>query len=98
MPGLQCFLPACGAKAPEITGLQTRKTELGLGGGQVVATGTGELEELLTDDDTDSVDTDVTRTGVAAAVPEETGERIHAARLEFSTEDIASHDQTPLEG
>jgi hypothetical protein len=65
---------------------------------QIVAARTGELEELLADDNTDGMDTDVTGSGVAAAVPEETGERIHAAGLEFSAKDIASHGQTPLEG
>src|SRR6266516_7682052 len=47
------------------------------------------LEELRTDDRADRVAADVVRAGVAAAVPEEPGQRIGPALLQFAAEDVA---------
>src|SRR3546814_2043659 len=48
--GLPRLFPARGAQAPAVALMQPAKAIFGAGGGQVVADGAGELQELVRDD------------------------------------------------
>src|SRR3546814_10687172 len=49
--GLPRLFPARGAQAPAVALMQPAKAIFGAGGGQVVADGAGELQELVRDED-----------------------------------------------
>src|SRR3984885_6077452 len=73
--GLEGLLPARGAQAPLVSGLQAGEAELGMGCGQVVADRRREDQELGGDPGAHRVDAVILGPGVAAAVTVETGER-----------------------
>src|SRR3546814_12072942 len=73
--GLPRLFPARGAQAPAVALMQPAKAIFGAGGGQVVADGAGELQELVRDDDADSMHAAIRRIGFAAAVAGPAGQR-----------------------
>src|SRR3546814_1642677 len=70
--GLPRLFPARGAQAPAVALMQPAKAIFGAGGGQVVADGAGELQELVRDDDADGMHAAIRRIGFAAAVADRT--------------------------
>ncbi len=86
---LEGFLPAQCAEAPLVARLEAGELELGARRDEVVATASGELEELGGHAGTDHVQAAVLPVGVAAAVAEEAGERVERAGLEVGAEDVA---------
>ena len=74
--GGEGFLPAGGADAPAIAGLQARKIVVGHRSGKIVAGFEAKRQELGGDFDADGVATAILGAGVALAVAEEAGERI----------------------
>src|SRR5579859_5812970 len=87
--GIQRFLPARRAKAPAVSRLQSRKAELRMWRGQVVAGGLAEGEELSSHDSADRVAAVVLIAGVAAAVAEEAGHRAGGADIQDPAENVA---------
>ena len=86
--GQICLFPAQRAQAPLVTILQARKSILGNRSAQVVAAAGAECEEIRGHHGTDDMRADVIDAGLAAAVPEETGERIEGTRNQRFTQDI----------
>src|SRR5579859_4294901 len=83
--------------APPVARHQPGKAERRDRGAQVVADAALVFEELGGDHRTDRVAPQVLRPGVAAAVPVETGHRIHAAGFEFTAQYVAiGHDSQYL--
>jgi len=80
--GLVSFLPARGAQAPAVAGLQARETELGSRRREIVAAEARELEKFLRDLDADRVRAQIVVARVAAAVAEESRHRVLATRFE----------------
>lgn len=89
--GVERLLPARGAKAPPIAGLQTGKFELRARGREVVSLRKGKRQEFLSHDRADGVDTEVAGAGMAKSVPVEPGEGVVAAGFKFASENISSH-------
>ena len=90
-PGLERLLPARGAQAPLVAGLQSREAELGVRRRQVVADRGREGQELRGDPGADRVHAHVLGAGVAAAVAVEAGQRVEVAGLELFAEDVLCH-------
>src|SRR3546814_8697877 len=86
--GLPRLFPARGAQAPAVALMQPAKALFGAGGGQVVADGAGELQELVRDDDADGMHAAIRRIGFAAAVAGPAGQRIEGTGLQL----YAKHD------
>ncbi len=86
---LQGLHPARGAKAPAIPGFQTRKAELRTRGGEIIAGGLGEDEEILGHHRADGVHAGVLRPCLATAIAVEAGQGGHGARLKLAAQDIA---------
>jgi len=83
--------------APPVTRVQSWEAMHGHRCAQVVADLSLVFKELGRDDSTDRVTAKILRPGAAAAIPEESGERINAARLKLTAEDIAlTHDASLL--
>ena len=72
--GLQCLLPARGAEAPAVAGLEAGEAVLRQGGGEVVADGAAVGEEACRHDRADGVAAVVFGAGAAGAVAEEAGD------------------------
>src|SRR3546814_14269043 len=81
--GLPRLFPARGAQAPAVALMQPAKAIFGAGGGQVVADGAGELQELVRDDDADGMHAAIRRIGFAAAVAGPAGQRIEGTGLQL---------------
>lgn len=79
--GLDYLKPATGADTPAVAGLETGKSILRHGRGEIVAKLRGGGKELLCDDAADGVQAKVLRTGVAAAVAKEAGYGVETTRL-----------------
>jgi hypothetical protein len=89
--------PVGRSDAPAVTRVQSRETMHRHRGTQIVADPSLVLEELGGDDSADRVAALILGSGAAASIPEETGHRIQAARLEIPAEDIAlAHDASLL--
>ena len=69
-------------------GVQARKTPAGIRGAQIVAPGAAEGEEPGGHHGADRVDAQIVRTGVAAAVAVETGDRILVAGLQLAAQHL----------
>ena len=96
--GFPGFLPALGAEAPAVAGVEAGEAELGARGGEVVAAGAGEGEEVVGDADADGVAAAVGGAGVAAAVAEEAGHRVEGAGLQRLAEDVEAGVDLGLHG
>src|ERR1017187_7220139 len=81
--------PVCCRHAPAVPGYQARELELGHRGAEIVSDPALVLKELSGHHSADRVAALVFRTGATAPVPEEPGDRVAAARLQLTTEDIA---------
>ena len=81
LPG---FFPASGAETPLITGVQSGEAKLGNRLGEIVATIGCKLEEIIGHHRADDMKSQIPLSGIAAAIAEEAGHRIGAARLEFT--------------
>lgn len=77
--GLQCFHPSQRTKAPAVSGLKSRKAVFRAGGGQVIAHGQTEVQEIGGDRGTDHVFARVFGARIAAAIPKEAGHGAFAA-------------------
>src|SRR4051794_25931929 len=71
----KCLLPAGGAQAPAIAGLETGEVEFRHGRAEVVAATSGEGQELVGHQHADGVRAAILGARVAAAVAEEAGQR-----------------------
>ena len=91
VPGLSRLEPPGRAHAPAVTGLESKESVFGSRGRQVVANCLGVGQELARHRRTHRVGTDVVLIGVAASVPEESGDRVLPTFGEFSTQAIARH-------
>jgi len=76
---LHCFLPTRRTQAPTVARLQTRKSEFGHRGRQVIAAGFGKLEERFGHDGADGMTAEILSARVAAAVPVEPRHWIYRA-------------------
>jgi hypothetical protein len=85
------FFPSGGAEAPLVAGVEAGETVIGHGGGEVVAVGFGEGEEVFGDAGADGVAAGVFGAGGTGAVAVETGEGVDGAGLEFGAEDVFVH-------
>ena len=82
------FLPAGGAQAPAVAGLQAGKAILRQGGAEIVAVGLGKGQERRGRDHADRVQADILGAGIAAAVAIEAGDRLDGAGLQRAAQDI----------
>ena len=87
---VQGLLPAVRAQAPAVARLEPRKPPLGVRCREVVADACTEDEELLRHDSAHGVDAEILAARTAAPVAPEAGQRVEAAGLEWSPEDIAT--------
>src|ERR1019366_4591805 len=95
--GVQRLLPARGAQAPAVVGLQAGETELGHRRREVVALRLAERQELGGHHHADGVAADILAAGVAAAVAEEAGHWADRAGVELAAQHIErrSASRTP---
>ena len=82
------FEPPLGTQAPPVLGAQAGKTELRTRSAQVVSALLTEIQEFVGDNTAYGVAPVIVRTGVAASVPIESGERVERTRLQLLAEDI----------
>jgi len=87
--GLLDLEPASGADAPAVAGAEAGESILRHWCGEIVAELPGDAEEVFGDDTADSVDAEVVRAGITAAVAIEAGDGIAAAELEWLAEHVA---------
>src|SRR5262249_47344524 len=73
--GLERLAPRRGTDAPAIARLQARKTELGYGRDEIVASTLGKAQELRRHLRAHDMQPEVLRTGVAAPIAKESGAR-----------------------
>lgn len=87
-PRLIRLEPAPGTKTPAITCAQAREIGKRHGARQVVALVAGKLEEGISDDGAYGMHPAIGMTGVAAAIPEKPGDRVHAAGCQRLSENV----------
>lgn len=88
-PVVEGSCPVHGGHAPAVARNQPWEAVLGQRRGQVVADTALMVEELGRDDGTDGVATQVLGSGAAAAVAEESGQRLGATGLELVAKHVA---------
>ncbi len=81
--GVEGLGPAADAEAPGVAGFQAGEVEFGAWGGEVVALGACEIEEVGGHDGADGVESVIFRAGAAEAIAIEAGGRVGAAGLEW---------------
>ena len=86
--GVEGLLPAFGAEAPVVTGLEALEAEFGTGRGKVVAGGLAELQEVLSHHSANSVHAMVVWPESAMTVAHESRQGIHAAGDQGGAEDV----------
>jgi hypothetical protein len=96
--GLDYLQPAGGADAPLVAGVEAGEPVLWHGGGEVVAQASRDGEELFGDDAANSMNAEVVRTGVAAAVTIEAGERVEAAGFQGLAEHVLLRGELRVNG
>jgi hypothetical protein len=87
-PRLERLAPARGAQAPAVAGLKSRKAEVGLWRGEIVAPRFGEFEEVGGDLDAYRMQSKIFRPGMAAAGAVEARQRSVGAALQRLSEDV----------
>ena len=88
--GIVCFFPTCGAQAPLITGLQSRKAIHWVGGRQVVTTLFAEFQKLCGHSTADNVQPGIRSARVATSITVKTCHWVRAASLQFAAQNIFS--------
>ena len=88
MAGIEGLLPARGANAPAVARCEPGETVFGHRGAEVVSGGGGVGEKVRGHQGADAVTAGILRSGIAVTSAVETGERVDAAGLQRSAQDI----------
>jgi hypothetical protein len=92
-PRFEGFRPTLDAEAPGIAGFETGKIVFGPWGGEIVATGAAEGEELGGHHGADGMKPGVVRAGVAETVTIKSSKGGGAAALQGITKDVGGHSR-----